>query len=118
MRNAVTILLVLAILSGSSSAVIAAGERPLSPGMISQAVAQIGAQHASALSQVVPARPLRKQRPPTLKPILIGAAVGATLSALVAHNFCESGSCGGETAKGMLYGAGWGAAIGLLAAMR
>jgi hypothetical protein len=118
MRNAVTILLVLTILSGRSSAVAAAGERSLPPGMISQAVSHVGAQHASALSQIVPVRPLRKQRAPRLKPILIGAAVGAALLGLAAHSFCEGGSCGGDTAKGMLYGAGWGAAIGFLASTR
>jgi hypothetical protein len=108
MRAMVTVLLVFTLVGGST----------LSAQTLSAAAAREARRQAPRLQQAPPLVPaLHKGRAPTLKPILIGAAIGAGLGVLT-YRLCDSSQCGIDTLKATGSGAAAGATIGLVWSMR
>jgi hypothetical protein len=116
-RTCATVLVIAVLISGRISASAADNHQPQNPDVIARAISRV-AEHARTQAPLTVGRSLRKQRAPRLKPIVIGAAVGAGLLGLAVSRYCDSGSCGSDTVKAMLWGAGLGAALGYVAGTR
>jgi hypothetical protein len=119
MRKTMTALLIAAALSGNSIRAAAADDdQAPNSGVMARAMARAVAEQARNQAPLTLPPSLRKQRAPTLRPILIGAGVGAAFFSLASIAFCDGGSCGSDTAKAALRGAGCGAVAGFVISMR